>query len=193
MTDPKEQYRQRVMSALDLAVATTFAWTAIFLSFTFSGVGLLLRPVVKEDIGWYGRTIAFYEANEVYALLGYIVFFQLALALVYWGVRKSQLLSPVATEVAAIVVAGTVSVCFLPGFLAGLVLDGFHFEMLDPRWLCRLAETYSVRLLGSGELPEGSMAMGVVIFNAMAWIIPVAAYAYSFLRPTKPYTLRRVI
>jgi hypothetical protein len=190
MIDMRDVFRSRIMTALDLGVAAATAWAIMFVVFMLNGVGAMLRPVVKEDIGWYGQTIAMSEANQIFALAGYIVVSHFSLLAIYWAVRKGRSRFPAASDASAFVLASLVGVAYLPSFLGTMAITGVHFETLSPNWLCMIANNYSFGMTEEGRETGAGFATAVLLFKAAVIGFPAFAYGYGMFRPIKPYTLK---
>jgi hypothetical protein len=178
------------MSALDLGVAAAFAWIVATAWFGVFGIRSTSTLVVQQTVGWYGKTVAMWEANAVYSFLGYAVLFHIGLLALYWLVRRGRPLAPTASDVIAITIAGATTAIHLPGFLAMWQMTGMHAETLWPNWLSHFVLQFSPA--GDGE-EKADLQTASLLFQCAVWFVPTVLYATAFLRPFRPYKLRRVV
>ncbi|WP_264263681.1 hypothetical protein, partial [Pararhizobium sp. BT-229] len=171
MSDRKEAFRKRVISALDLGVAASFAWVVATAWFGVFGVRTMSTQVVQQTVGWYGKTVSLWEANTVYAFLGYAVLFHIGMLTVYWLVRRGRPLAPTASDILAITVAGASMALYLPGFLAMWQMTGIHAETLSPTWLSKFVLQFSPA--GDGE-EKADLQIASMILQCAAWAFPTA-------------------
>ncbi|MCS4089569.1 hypothetical protein [Rhizobium sp. BK176] len=167
-----DDLKRKAMSTLDIGLAAVFLWTCYSAWIAYAGPPIVSKSILQREAGWSRDTLTLTEEIMIGKFLFYTLAFHTAIWAAYWVARRLRKSAPNVSDVVSIILGGMLTICYLPAFMAGLVLDSTMVDFLWPHTLATLCSHLAYLDAADRPFVYGSAALKVT-----AILIPVLMYA----------------
>lgn len=174
-----DESKKKALSILDVGLFATFIWTCFSIWIAYTGPSIVTRSTVHGDEGWSRATMTVAEESQIRSFLIFTLAIHAALWASFWVVRRLRKHAPKLSDATAFVIAGLLTICYLPAFLSSWVHDAALSQVLWPLGFPTLCS--HLAYLDASDRP---FAYGSVVLKMAAIVPAIILYAAASLPRT---------